>query len=231
MKELSIEEKARRYDEALTIARNIVNSINVGLIGKNSFEAVFPELKESDDERIRESITEFFKNYSKNGTWKAIPDVTKWIAWLEKQAEQKSDWSEEDERMFFSVIWHLRNSVNNGDQSDPAGKLEPWIRMLKDRVQPHPKQKWSKKDEEYFNSIAHGLSVLLVDPSFDKIKLEHTTWFKSLKDRVQYQSYWKPSDEQMRVLDLAIRCGINRGTTEETILVSLFNDLKKLMDG
>ena len=42
------------------------------------------------------------------------------------------------------------------------------------------------------------------------------------------QSRWKPSEEQMRVLDLAIRCGINRGTTEETTLVSLFNDLVKL---
>ena len=48
----------------------------------------FPELKESEDERIRKAITEFFKNFSKNGTYRTIPDVTKWIVWLENQGRQ-----------------------------------------------------------------------------------------------------------------------------------------------
>ena len=46
--------------------------------------------KESEDEKTRKEITEFFKNYSEHGTWKAISDVTRWIAWLEKQDEKKS---------------------------------------------------------------------------------------------------------------------------------------------
>ena len=58
------------------------------------------------------------------------------------------------------------------------------------------------------------------------------SWAKALISRVGCEAncttMWRPSEEQMRVLDLAIRCGINRGTTEETTLVSLFNDLKKL---
>ena len=76
------------------------------------------------------------------------------------------------------------------------------------------KSVWSEEDERRFNNIFTLLEELPLSQN----------WLKSIK----YRSQWKPSEEQMRVLDLAIRCGINRGTTEETTLVSLFNDLKKL---
>lgn len=39
----------------------------------------------------------------------------------------KQEWSEEDERLFESVVWHLRNSVNNGDMEHSAGQLEDWL--------------------------------------------------------------------------------------------------------
>ena len=94
MKELSIEEKAKAYDEALRKARNIVNSINVGLIGKNSFEAVFPELRESEDERIRkELINEINRLWENNySPWpSSFEKKNKYITWLEKQGEKESD--------------------------------------------------------------------------------------------------------------------------------------------
>ena len=81
------EEKAKAYDEALTKARNIVSSINVGLIGKDSFEAVFPELKESENERTRKEIIDFI--YDKTDTYELREKSNSWLAWLEKQGEQK----------------------------------------------------------------------------------------------------------------------------------------------
>jgi len=92
MKELSIEEKAKRYDEAIEKARNIVNSINVGLIGKDSFESVFPELKESEDERIRKELIDFLEYYRLNNVLdsKTVFLLTDSVAWLERQGEQKS---------------------------------------------------------------------------------------------------------------------------------------------
>ena len=89
------EEKAKRYDEAITKARNIVNSINVGLIGKDSFEAVFPELKESEDEKMRKFLIKTFKSYQNPKThlnpnnWEGI-NISSILAWLEKKGEQKS---------------------------------------------------------------------------------------------------------------------------------------------
>ena len=48
-------------------------------------------------------------------------------------------------------------------------------------------------------------------------------------DSLYPQSQWKPSDEQMKALDIAIRCGVQLGTWEEDALKSLVEQLKKLM--
>lgn len=70
----------KKYKEALEKARNIVNSINVGLIGKDSFEVVFPELAESEDEKIRKDIVFYIAAHHKDDGEKA-----RWLYWLEKQ--------------------------------------------------------------------------------------------------------------------------------------------------
>ena len=112
---MTIEEKAKRYDEALTKARNIVNSINVGLIGKDSFEAVFPELKESEDERIKKEIISAVNIYCSEycrGT-KVREDM---LTWLEKQGKQKladnvePKWKPSDEEM--GVIEAVINNMS-----------------------------------------------------------------------------------------------------------------------
>ena len=117
MKELTIEEKAKRYDEALTKARNIVNSINVGLIGKDSFEAVFPELKESEDEKIRKELLQIAEESEDSFYMVMTPNKReKLIAWLEKQGEQKID-------------------------DDDKAILENWEGIVKDN-----KEKWQLSD-------------------------------------------------------------------------------------
>ena len=92
MKELTIEEKAQRYDKALTKARTIVNSINVGLIGKDSFEAVFPELKEnreeSTDEKVRQALVKLVTNHASMDLFiKYDIHLDEALSWLEKQGE------------------------------------------------------------------------------------------------------------------------------------------------
>lgn len=68
--------------------------------------AVIPELRESEDERIRARLIEYFKGFLegyedcyKDGgrvKWEGL-DVKSILAWLEKQKEQKpAEWSEED---------------------------------------------------------------------------------------------------------------------------------------
>ena len=98
MKELSIEEKARRYDEAIKIAKR--NYENIAKMDKDctfskevivyTFHHIFPELKES--ERIR--MINFISNElaciratDEKGSDR-YDELTEAIDWLENQADQ-----------------------------------------------------------------------------------------------------------------------------------------------
>ena len=53
MKEITIEQKAQRYDEAIKKLHEIITMDNRPVNPKEIGEYLFPELKESEDERIR----------------------------------------------------------------------------------------------------------------------------------------------------------------------------------
>ena len=92
MKELSTEEKARRYDEALDRAKKLKeNSDNTAVI--DGCEQIFPELQGNEDEKMRQWIIDdirynvnneslFYSEYKKK--------AEKAIAWLEKQGKTNS---------------------------------------------------------------------------------------------------------------------------------------------
>lgn len=87
MKELSIEQKAKRYDEAIKEATIAHKDEDRHL--KSTIERIFPELKESNDERIRKSLIELFKDMEWDDSilHDYNMDKDKTIAWLEKHDE------------------------------------------------------------------------------------------------------------------------------------------------
>ena len=90
MEELSIEEKAKRYDEAIERAkcwRNALNADKMPTFANRVIEELFPELKESEDERIRKSL---IKHLEQERGSLSNDEAGEAIAWLEKQGEQKS---------------------------------------------------------------------------------------------------------------------------------------------
>jgi hypothetical protein len=116
MRELSIEEKAKRYDEAIERVKGW--HIDCQLNFKKALEELFPELKESEDERIRKELLEHCENqaepYIRKGN--KCPQIQSWIAWLEKQGEQNPTWSEEDEDAIKQAIIALEDMY---DESNP----------------------------------------------------------------------------------------------------------------
>ena len=83
----------QRYKEALERARKIENREPINVPDGTSIPVViFPELKESEDERIRKAIHIYLdwldgrKDYAPKGEY-SIRDM---IAWLEKQGKQKT---------------------------------------------------------------------------------------------------------------------------------------------
>ena len=121
MKKLSIEEKAKVYDEAIEKLRNAFYDNNSRMCEEyrnavlKIIEPIFPELAESEDERIRKEIIEQI-NLLKSATLSDLKDkqFNSWLAWLEKQGEQKpadkveSKWKPTDKDIF-----ELQCVINN----------------------------------------------------------------------------------------------------------------------
>lgn len=88
MEELSIEQKAKAYDEALKVLHKY-DGTNI-MFSQGLKEEMFPELRESEDERIKKEITELVML----PTWKTEKEFHRrkeLVAWLEKQGEKKKD--------------------------------------------------------------------------------------------------------------------------------------------
>ena len=90
----------KRYKEALEGIRELYNSdcdmIRVKRL-KRRLKLIFPELKESEDDRIRREIIDFLRLPHRQFAGKR--DHEKWIAWLEKQDEKKLKFCEGDKVM------------------------------------------------------------------------------------------------------------------------------------
>ena len=88
MKELSIEEKARRYDEVIGRGKSLLSGNKVG----NAWVyKLLPELEEPEDEKIRKELINGFNKLDKSAVWYNGITNGQILAWLEKQGEQKSD--------------------------------------------------------------------------------------------------------------------------------------------
>lgn len=81
----TIEEKAKAYDEALEDMRVIYPNLKGDV--KLAVEHAFPQLRESEDERIRRTLVEYFGTGVKADFVRGVP-IQKIRDWLEKQ-EQK----------------------------------------------------------------------------------------------------------------------------------------------
>ena len=89
MKELSIKEKAQAYDKAIKEAYIAYKDEDRHL--KATLERIFPELKESDDEKMRNFIINelaCLRATDEKGSDR-YEELTNAIAWLETQAKQE----------------------------------------------------------------------------------------------------------------------------------------------
>lgn len=101
MKELTIEEKAQRYDEAIERAKEINREHSKkGFKISDDVLYIFPELRESkksEDELHRKWILEYLYDGLRKSDEQFKGQFKCAIAWLEKQGEKKSIWHNEDE--------------------------------------------------------------------------------------------------------------------------------------
>ena len=96
------EQKAKAYDEAIERAKEYWETDNdntLDIKAKGTMEYLFPELKESEDERMKKTIIHALRG----DVILNKKQATRAIAWLEKQGEQKPTWSKDDEDLLTSI--------------------------------------------------------------------------------------------------------------------------------
>ena len=88
---MTVEEKARAYDEAKSIMEKYLKSGNAGVIAENSIKKAFPELKdnkeENADEKIRKALIKLVTNHASMDLFIEYDiHLDEALTWLEKQA-------------------------------------------------------------------------------------------------------------------------------------------------
>ena len=127
----------KRYKEALERARTIVENKDASSVWKDWLRNTFPELAESEDERIRKVLLNDFKNSCSEYYCEGVNrDMI--IAWLEKQGEQKPAWSEEDEY----VLEDVEEAIINYWHGDTQDILLDWLKSLR------PQSQWKPSEEQ-----------------------------------------------------------------------------------
>lgn len=80
---MTTEQKAKAYDEALEMAKNVLET-DLHESGVWAIKKIFPELKESEDEKIRQGMIRFLNSEKAEGIF-TYEARRSWIAYLEKQ--------------------------------------------------------------------------------------------------------------------------------------------------
>ena len=122
-----------------------------------------------------------------------------------KKIEQNTAWSEEDERIYQSI---MDDSVQENQLND---KQTNWLRDIKYRYFPQPKQEWSEEDEIGFRdamwAIEQARTIAKDENDMGNIWYAEN-WLKSLEDRVQPKQEWSEED------DYNLQCMIAKVTSD-----------------
>ena len=199
---------------------------------KEAILELHPELAESKDEKIRKEILEFVQT---RGGFKG-----EWIAYLEKQKDQKPA----DDKAFEEWIddWWKHNRVNNPDSYDKGDEIQfdeqgfkNFCRGIRNMYQQKPAE-WSEEDKKTISFVIDVLRTNHPDGFFKTSAAGdiHVTSIttedlvkklKSLLNHPKLSGNWKPNEDQMDALRYVKQ--FEDGGVRE-FLESLYEDLKKL---
>ena len=310
---MKTEQKAKAYDEALEQAQKELAACgSINCDAARQIFRLFPQLRESEDERIRKRLVGVVKYFRSRGKDQQIceeclaylekqKDLDKMIvvspeAWdkaindayengkkeCEKQKERKpnieliqqswymegyhdrefgkepkwviktgdggpkheknprygqylepkpAEWSEEDERMWKSALWHIKNSCGNGGKNSGEFEVYQWFENRLKSLRPQSKVEWSEDDKDYYDTIIRKLEVIGDDSGLSnnqiKFLCEHCPSLRT-------QPHWKPSKEQINYLGAAVIEAQRRhnesvnGFSRYRVLKELYEQLLKL---
>ena len=90
---------------------------------KRRLETIFPELKENEDEMIREEIVDYLKDFIPHNDLDLVRKSKVWIEWLEKQGEQKYVDTDTIKKKAHQIAWETSKHY------DPNACKQEWCEM------------------------------------------------------------------------------------------------------
>ena len=247
----------QKYNEALEKAKKLRNGFegynaNVAII-----EQIFPELRESEDERIRKAIIHYILYETKGNISEATEHV--WVTWLEKQKEPTIGAKSE------RVIKAARRVLNNWLYGDVSADVSGDLTELEYAIREYDGEE-KQKEQESAECMADSIkfdegfktgrevgfregveSVKPAEWSEDEDQLigfifdllNDLEWSKdyamSKKECLErlnsLRPSWKPSEEQIKVLSWAANGMVDKSIAApemRAVLRELYEQLKKL---
>ena len=141
----------KEYKDALKRAKEFMSVRGVSPYedalecAKELSETIFPQLAESEDEKVRKELIKIVSKFQPE-VWKELSETPQsvFIAWLEKQGEQKPAWSEEDEDMLYKATVVVNRLCAKGEEFvwsiDTLKKVFYWLKSLR------PQNNWKPSD-------------------------------------------------------------------------------------
>jgi len=175
-----------KYEKALERARKL-NADN--MLSDEATEEIFPELKESEDERIRKHIVEIMKSLP-GGYWYGQKEKDDSLAWLERQKEQPKEFTHHE------VNESLIDAVTH--QMEDDGNVDDFVRRGIDDIALKYAElgaKWQKEQNPAENG---GKELLYVSNK------SYNIGFRDGKREAESKQEWSVEDETC--LEYALWC-------------------------
>lgn len=173
-----------KYKNALERAKKMLASKRSVIVEKQALETIFPELAESEDERIRKELLDYLH------TRQVVEGLTDtkvkmdWVTWLEKQGQKPAVSDDANkEGMSFTIT---------------QDQMDDW---LKKYVDAGKQDAWNDADEERFLSCLKRLGT----GNEEQPDTINTMWLKSIKNRVQTIAKFVGEEQYMK----GVRDGVN----------------------
>ena len=223
----------KKYREAVAELSRIANDPNGDGVTLEKLERIFPELSESDDEKIRKEIIHYF---TEGREFLSLCSVGREeiLAYLENQGEQKPvEWSEGDNlRYCIDYVNPFHPTLDNGELNVRHYRIPSLVGDKgAESILTVILSFGAKIIALYRGNVRDGKLEDWETPMIvDKEDWFTEKWLKSLRPQKQ----WKPSEEQIKALKLSISFVTDDFDEHQNLsetLNKLLEQLKKLQNG
>ena len=249
----------KKYNEALERARYVLHTVETAgcAMHKDLLTEIFPELAESEDERIRKEIIKFIQDFCNP----CDPDCDKWIAYLEKQKYDRMKPVYDARESFESALAKAWNDYHNGYEkvdkleddyvecAHAKGFREGYLFGLEKQKEQKPAE-WSEEDKTIIDcavevvekaglpSLAASLKSLRPQPKEEDCAYitPNKEFFQWIYDRLVYVHKENPNVDYMRSFKERIdnsvfdQCHWKPSEDEERLINTSISFLKDFAD-